>query len=67
MQSPNEVTVKIFIKYVVESLVVAGAAYLFSRGKIKIYETVTIGLMAGATLLLLDIGSPSVSRAYPYF
>ena len=49
------------LKYFVEGLVVAVAAYVMPGKVMKVVDVVCIGLVAAATFSLLDLFAPSVS------
>ena len=49
------------MKYFVEGLVVAVAAFLLPGKNTKVVDVVCIGLVAAATFSLLDLFAPSVS------
>jgi hypothetical protein len=58
----REILVRL-LKYLVEGLVVAAAAYLLPGRKVDAMEVVMIGLIAAATFSLLDLFAPSISSA----
>jgi hypothetical protein len=49
------------IKYLVEGLAVAAAAYYIPRRKMNLQEIAMIAVTAAATLAILDLLAPSVS------
>ena len=49
------------LKYFVEGLVVAIAAYVMPGKMMKVVDVVCVGLVAAATFSLLDLFAPSVS------
>jgi ABC-type Co2+ transport system permease subunit len=55
----KEIVVRV-IKYVLEGLVVALAAWLIPSKKPQLEEILTVGLVAAATFSLLDLFSPSI-------
>jgi len=48
------------LKYLMEGLVVATAAFMFPNKKLSIDDVVLIGFVAAATFSLLDLYSPSL-------
>jgi hypothetical protein len=52
--------IKKAIKYIVEGIIVALAAYVIPKQSLKIEEVVVIALTAAATLAVLDTFSPSM-------
>ena len=54
-----EVFVRI-LKYLMEGLVVATAAFMFPNKKLSMDDVVLIGFVAAATFSLLDLYSPSL-------
>jgi hypothetical protein len=48
------------IKYLIEGLVVAGAAVFIPRHKIPLDEVTTLALVAAAVFAVLDLVSPSI-------
>ena len=55
----NEI-IKKAIKYIVEGIIVALAAYVIPKQSLKIEEVVVIALTAAATLAVLDTFIPSM-------
>jgi ABC-type Co2+ transport system permease subunit len=51
------------IKYIVEGLIVAIAAYFIPGKKLSIEEILTIGVIAAATFSVLDLFSPSIGSS----
>ena len=51
------------MKYFVEGLVVAVAAFFLPGKNTKVVDVVCIGLVAAATFSLLDLAAPSVSSS----
>jgi ABC-type Co2+ transport system permease subunit len=51
------------IKYVVEGLIVAIAAYFIPGKKLSLEEILTIGVIAAATFSVLDLFSPSIGSS----
>ncbi len=51
------------IKYIVEGVMVAIAAYAIPKKKLDIEEIVIIGLMAAATFSVLDVFVPSIASS----
>ena len=51
------------LKYFVEGLVVAVAAYVMPGKVMKVVDVVCIGLVAAATFSLLDLFAPSVASS----
>ena len=51
------------MKYFVEGLVVAVAAFLLPGKNTKVVDVVCIGLVAAATFSLLDLAAPSVGSS----
>jgi hypothetical protein len=49
------------LKYFIEGLVVAVAAYALPGKTLKVVDVVSIGLVAAATFSLLDLFAPSIS------
>ena len=49
------------LKYFIEGLVVAVAAYALPGNTLKVVDVVSIGLVAAATFSLLDLFAPSIS------
>jgi len=49
------------LKYFVEGLVVAVAAYVMPGKVMKLVDVVSIGLVAAATFSLLDLFAPSIA------
>jgi ABC-type Co2+ transport system permease subunit len=48
------------IKYLIEGLVVAGAAYFIPRKNLPLDEITTLALVAAAVFAVLDLVSPSI-------
>lgn len=55
--------VKRAIKYLVEGLMVAIAAYAIPKVRLNVEEIVTIGLTAAATFAVLDVFVPSMASS----
>lgn len=55
--------IKRAIKYIIEGLAVAVAAYFIPQKKSSIEEIVMIAITAAATFALLDMYAPSISSA----
>jgi|TARA_Y100000389_G_C17374822_1_gene471080 ABC-type Co2+ transport system permease subunit len=51
------------IKYIVEGVMVAIAAYAIPKKALNIEEIVVIGLMAAATFSVLDVFVPSIASS----
>ena len=51
------------VKYVIEGLFVALAAYVIPRKVLKMEECMLIALTAAATFAILDMYAPSISNA----
>jgi len=51
------------IKYIVEGVMVAIAAYAIPKKKLDLEEIVIIGLMAAATFSVLDVFVPSIASS----
>lgn len=51
------------LKYVVEGLIVAVAAYFIPGKKLSLEEIITIGVIAAATFSVLDLFSPSIGSS----
>jgi ABC-type Co2+ transport system permease subunit len=51
------------IKYIIEGLAVAIAAYYIPRNKLNVEDIVIIGVTAAAIFAILDIYSPSTGEA----
>jgi hypothetical protein len=58
----NEI-IKKAIKYIVEGIIVALAAYVIPKQSLKIEEVVVIALTAAATLAVLDTFIPSMGAS----
>lgn len=54
-----EIFVRI-LKYLMEGLVVAAAAFMFPNKKLSLDDVILIGFVAAATFSLLDLYSPSL-------
>ena len=52
------------LKYLMEGLVVATAAFMFPSKKLNIDDVVLIGFVAAATFSLLDMFAPSGDGSY---
>ena len=59
-----EVFVRI-LKYLMEGLVVATAAFMFPNKKLTMDDVVLIGFVAAATFSLLDLYNPQVWESAP--
>ena len=55
--------IKRAIKYLVEGVIVAIAAYTIHKKALNIEEIVIIGLMAAATFSILDVFVPSIASS----
>lgn len=55
--------IKRAIKYLVEGVIVAIAAYTIPKKALNIEEIVIIGLMAAATFSILDVFVPSIASS----
>ena len=55
--------VKRAIKYIIEGVMVAIAAYSIPKKSLNIEEIVVIGLMAAATFAVLDVFVPSIASS----
>lgn len=55
-----EIFGKSLMKYFLEGMAVALAAYYIPRGKVSLQEVVMIALTAGLTFLVLDMWAPSI-------
>jgi len=55
--------VKRAIKYIIEGIMVAIAAYSIPKKQLNIEEVVVIGLMAAATFAVLDVFLPSIASS----
>jgi ABC-type Co2+ transport system permease subunit len=55
--------IKRAIKYLVEGVIVAIAAYTIPKKALNIEEIVIIGLMAAATFSILDVFVPSIATS----
>lgn len=53
--------VKRAIKYIIEGVMVAIAAYSIPKKSLNVEEIVVIGLMAAATFAVLDVFVPSIA------
>lgn len=51
------------IKYIVEGVMVAIAAYAIPKKKLDLEEIIIIGLMAAATFSVLDVFVPSIASS----
>ena len=51
------------VKYIIEGLAVAIAAYYIPRNKLNVEDIVIIGVTAAAIFAILDIYSPSTGEA----
>ena len=58
----KEVLIRI-IKYLVEGLVVAIAAWLLPNKKLDVTEIITIAVISAATFSTLDLFAPSIGNA----
>lgn len=58
----KEVLVRI-IKYIIEGVIVAVAAFLIPGKKIAVSEIVTIGILAACTFSVLDFAAPSIGAS----
>ena len=55
--------IKRIIKYIIEGLAVAIAAYYIPKNKLNVEDIVIIGVTAAAIFAILDIYSPSTGEA----
>lgn len=55
--------VKRAIKYIIEGIMVAIAAYAIPKKQLNIEEVMVIGLMAAATFAVLDVFVPSMGSS----
>ena len=53
---------ELYIKYLLEGIAVAVAAYFIPRKKVEITEIIFIALSAAATFAVLDIFAPKVGE-----
>ena len=58
-----EEIVLLAVKYLLEAMAVAVAAYYLSSRKASVAETATIGVTAAVVFLVLDLFAPSVGAA----
>lgn len=58
----NEV-IKRILKYIVEGIFVAIAAYTIPKGKLQLEEVIVIGLMGACTFAVLDVFVPAVGQS----
>jgi ABC-type thiamin/hydroxymethylpyrimidine transport system permease subunit len=56
----SQFTLKNMIKYVIEGVAIAVAAFLIPNRKSSLQEVAVIGLVAAATFFVLDVFAPSV-------
>ena len=57
-----KLTMNNIIKYIIEGLAVAIAAYLIPRRKVVLQEIAIIGLMASLTFVILDVFAEDVGK-----
>lgn len=55
--------IKRAIKYIIEGIMVAIAAYAIPKKSLNVEEIVVIGLMAAATFATLDVFLPSIASS----
>jgi uncharacterized membrane protein len=55
--------IKRAIKYIIEGIMVAIAAYAIPKKSLNVEEIVVIGLMAAATFAVLDVFLPSIASS----
>lgn len=58
----SKLTMNNIIKYIIEGLAVAIAAYFIPRRKTQIQEILIIGLMSSLTFIILDVFSEDVGK-----
>ncbi len=58
----SKLTINNIIKYIIEGLAVAIAAYFIPRRKTHIQEIIIIGLMASLTFIILDIFAEDIGK-----
>lgn len=58
MMDGKEIVIRI-VKYLIEGLVVAVAAFLIPKTKPSVEEVLTVALIAAATFSILDLFSPA--------
>jgi hypothetical protein len=51
------------VKYSLEGLLIAVAAYAIPSGKLDMHEIITIGLVAASTYACADVISPSIASS----
>jgi hypothetical protein len=51
------------VKYTLEGLLIAVAAYSIPQGKLDMHEIITIGLVAASTFACADVISPSIASS----
>lgn len=59
----GRITINNLVKYLVEGIAVAIAAYLIPQRKTKITEVLIIGTLAAITFMLLDLFAEDVGKA----
>jgi hypothetical protein len=62
----KRITINNLIKYIIEGIAVAIAAYLIPQRKTKITEVLIIGTLAALTFMLLDLFAEDVGKASRY-
>ena len=58
----KEVLIRI-IKYIIEGVIVAVAAFLIPGKKVAVGEIITIGILAACTFSVLDFAAPSIGAS----
>lgn len=58
-----EIFGKSLVKYFLEGLAVALAAYYIPQGRVSVREVVMIAITAGLTFLVLDLFAPSIGSS----
>lgn len=59
----KRITINNLIKYLIEGIVVAIAAFLIPQRKTKITEVLIIGLLSAITFMILDLFAEDVGKA----
>ena len=59
----TRITINNLIKYIIEGIVVAIAAYLIPQRKTKITEVLIIGIFSAITFMILDLFAEDVGKA----
>jgi hypothetical protein len=58
----NRITIHNIIKYIIEGIAVAIAAYVIPQRNTKINEVIIIGILAASTFMLLDLFAEDVGK-----